>query len=198
MLTEIQRGELIKDIKDNVDFSYGSYDPILTIARYFEGHDWTNPQILIEFLPANRNKFMSVSHLTSPATPNSQYHNFGYCQIENVTIRCYAGKKHNDSIHGRLIAESFAQKIKNHVLRNWNTLLRDMHASLEEYEPFSLRDVSIFDRTKGTMVYIYEFSFYLRTLFTWNNVPEDYEEEDIAEDIDVLTINNYYCGKIDT
>lgn len=200
MLTETNRGNLIKNIKNNVDFSYGLYKPSMNIIRYYEGHDWENPQILIDFLPANRNKFMSVSNLTSKASPNSEFHNYGYCQIEQVVIRCYAGK-HQDSraINGRLIAEHYASKCLDWILRNWNGVLASMNASLEEYEPFSLKDASIFDRSKGTFVYIYELTFYLRTLFSWNDKPSGEEgEEVIAEDIEVLTINNDYSGKIDT
>lgn len=200
MLTETQRGKLIKDIRDNVDFDYGDYSPDLKVVRYFEGHDWKTPQVLIEFLPANRNKFISVSNLIGSASNHGQYHEFGYCQMENCIIRCYAGKHENSrGMNGRLLAEHFAQQILNHILRNWGSFLYTMNASLEQFEPFSLRDASIWDAKKGTFNYIYELSFYIRTLFSWNDKPSDYDEsegDDIMEHIEVLKIEDEYVGKI--
>lgn len=200
MLTETNRGNLIKDIKENVSFDYGDYEPDPTIARYFEGHDWKNPQILIEFLPANRNKFQSVSNLIGNASEHGEYHSFGYCQMEQCVIRCYAGKQHNDrEVHGRLLVEHFANKCSQHILRNWNAFLSTMNASLELYEPFSVRDVTIYDPRKATFYYVYEISFYIRTLFTWTDKPEDVPEDVddvIMEHIEVLRLEDDYMGKI--
>jgi len=199
MLTETQRGLLIKDIKTNVDFSYDEdYDPNPQIVRYFEGHDWTNPQILVDFLPASRVKFFSISNMIAPATPLGQYHSFAHIQMEQCVIRCYAGKHQNNrNLNGRLLVESMAQKLRKHILRKWDSLLFDMCASIEKYEDMPLRDVSIFDRSRGTMVYIYELSFYIRTLFSWNNIPDDYDEEigeDIVERIQLLEGNEELIG----
>jgi len=178
LLTEEYRGKIIRWVRDQVDFTYGIWNPNPKVLRYFEGHDWTNPQVLIEYLPANRNKFLSMNNLIGPATDNFQYHEFGFCQMENCVIRCYAGKHENDrALNGRLLAEHLAEKMRLDVLRNWDLILRTMGAALEDAEFMPLRDVSIFDQMKGTMSYIYELSFFIRTQFRWDDKPDDFIDE---------------------
>jgi len=184
ILTETNRGNLIKDIRDAVDFDYGSYSPNPKVLRFFEGHDRKNPQVLIDFLPANRNKFMSISHLIGPGSPNFQYHRYGYCQPESCVIRCYAGKHQNDrALNGRLLVEHFVEQIRTHILKNWDHLLFTMNATLEDSEPFPLKDDSFYDQIKGTMVYIYEISFFILTQFRWNDIPDDYSGETLVDAI---------------
>lgn len=198
-LIETDRGRLIKSIKDDVDYTYGSWNPSPIIARYFEGHDWDNPQILIDFLPANRDKFKSMSNLIGQASPNFEYHQFGWCQLERCVIRCYAGKHENDrALNGRLLASHLADQTLTYILRNWDSLLSTMSAAIELYEPVASTDASIYISSRGSYVYIYEISFFIRTLFTWNDLPEETTEEVIMEDIDVLKINDEYIGRIDT
>lgn len=199
MLTETNRGIFIKHVREDINYDYGDYSPNLKVLRFFEGHDWKNPQILIDFLPANRSKFQSVSNIIGNASEHGQYHIFGYCQLENCLIRCYAGKHENNrELNGRLLAEHFAQKTAKYILRNGDELLKTMNASLELFEPFGFKNASFYDFRKGSMVYVYELSFLIRTLFSWDNKPEDYEgEDDIVEKIQVLNIENEYFGKIE-
>ncbi len=193
MLTEEYRGKIIRRIKEKVDFSYGDWDPEPKIARYNEGHNWTESQILIDFLPANRIKFPSLSSYVGPAEdcPNGQYHEFAYCQPELVTIRCYAGKRHNDmSLNGRLLADHFAGILWLDVVRNWNDQLKTMGASLDFDENISPRDVSIWHPGTRSFHYIYELSFFILTQLRWDDKPDDFAGEEIIDAVGGINYPN--------
>lgn len=186
MLSEVARGLLIKKTRELVDYTYESYDSGVKLLRYFEGHDWKNPLILFNFMPANRQKSQSVGNLIGEASPHGTYKEFGYCQPEQCTIRCYAGKHHDGrDLNGRLLAYHFAEKTLEFVLKIWDYLLFQYSASLDEADDIRIRDVSIYDERKGTQVYIYELSFNILTQFRWDNKPygEDDPEEFLLNEI---------------
>ena len=91
MLTEINRQGLIEDLQKNINFSYQDYNPEVNVFRSGEGFNRENPYILIEFLPANRKKFRSISDVIGNATPQGEYKQYGWCQIELCSIYCYCG-----------------------------------------------------------------------------------------------------------
>lgn len=171
---------MIQMIREKVDFTYEGWDPAPKVLRYKEGHDWKNPQILVDYLPTGRMKNRSIGNVIGTATPLGAYHEFGYCQPELVTIRCYAGKHHKDrALNGRLLADHFAEKVANFVLKTWDFYLWKYGASVEEDESLTIIDASIYDGRKSSYVYIYEFSFYILTQMRWDDIP--YGEDDPTE-----------------
>lgn len=192
MLTEEYRGKIIHRVRDKVDFTYNGWDPNPKILRYFEGHDWKEPQILFKFLPANRIKFQSIGNLIGPATPNGQYKQFGYCQPELVTILCYAGQSHKDrEIDGRLLAAHFAETLIEDVLKNWNTQLETMGATIEESQSVIPTDRSMYHKGTRSFTYVYELSFFILTQVRWDDKPSDYDEDEGEELVNIIGGINY-------
>lgn len=178
MLTETQRATILDDLKDNITFEYDSWDPDVQIYRYKEGFDRELPYVMVDFLPTSRVKFRSISNAIGKATPLGKYIQYGYCEIEDVNIKCFAGEFHKDkTINGRLIASYIAETIKAHIFKYWDFILKPMRASVDFYENIVVRDVTAYERRYGTKVYCYEIDIYLRTQQRWNKVPDGYEEE---------------------
>lgn len=188
-MTEEQRGLIIKDTKDHVDFTYNGWNPEPIIARYYEGHDWKHPQILFQFSPTNRTKFMSISNFIGKMS-NRRFNKFGYCQMEVCTIKCYAGKQHNDySINGRLLAEHMANTELAHVMKYWDYVLFQFNATWDDFEPPVVKDATIYLGRKATPVYIYEFDVSIRTQLRWNDEIEG-EDEYLVEKIAGIDYKN--------
>lgn len=181
MLTEINRKDLIEDLQKNINFSYGQYNPDINVFRSGEGFDRKNPYILVEFLPANRKKFRSISDVIGKATEHGQYKQYGYCQIELCSIYCYCGEFVKErSINGRIFTNELATNILKYIMRNWETVLWKMYASFDRSEDIVIRDVSTYNPETGTMVYCYSIDLYLRTQFRWDKIPPEHTEDAVA------------------
>ncbi|MEE9438991.1 MAG: hypothetical protein V3V14_08335 [Saprospiraceae bacterium] len=181
MLTEINRKDLIEDLHKNINFSYQQYNPDINVFRSGEGFDRKNPYILVEFLPANRKKFRSISDVIGKATEHGQYKQYGYCQIELCSIYCYCGEFVKErSINGRIFTNELAANILKYIMRNWESVLWKMYASFDRSEDIVIRDVSTYNPETGTMVYCYSIDLYLRTQFRWDKIPPEHTEDTVA------------------
>jgi hypothetical protein len=173
MLTETERGTLVDSIADNVVFEYGDYKPTVPVVRFGEGFKRHTPNIKIEFLPANRSKFRSISNAIGIAS--GEYVEYGFCQLEYVAFKCYCDEFHDDKkVSGRLLADHFLLLIRNFVLREWNHFLRGMGAVIDGFEEFAIRDVTAYQKKYATKIVVYELEIYLRTQFRWRKTPIDY------------------------
>jgi len=190
MLTECFIGFLIDDIKNYVSFVYNDWDIEPTIMREHSGYPKKNPFITIGFLPTPRAKFKSISNAIGYMTNDQNFVEYGFCQLEKITIRCFANKLHKSrTIEGRFIVEFMATQIRDRVLKMWQyTLLHEMYASLDDPN-IMVADKSFMDRNRGTMSYVSELDFNIRTQSRWNIKPTNYESKPII-DIEVLKLND--------
>lgn len=185
MLTEQNRQDLVNDLNDNVTFKYQSFEPTMSVMRHREGIREKFPYVTVEFLPANRTRFRSISDIIGKATESGQYKQYGYCQLEQVNIYCYCGERHNkDTLNGRLLTYAIADAIRLWVLRNWEQLLYKMYASFDRSDDFNMiKDLSYYNIDTESWIYCYGLSFMLRTQVRWDKIPTDFEEEDIIEKV---------------
>ncbi len=192
-LTEAQRGALIKDIKNNVDYTYEGYDPEVQIIRYGEGYDKKHPYILLQFLPANRKLFDSVGQGIGEASDLGGYAEFGFCHVEDVIVRTYCHQNsYNGTIDGRILVDFLANKTMWYIWKYWYNLLMTYNANIDtsRSDP-TIYDKSLYDRRFATKIYILEFEVFLLTQFRWNFIPDDGADEEILEGIGQIDkINN--------
>ncbi len=184
MLTSTARNTIV-DRVNGLDFTYQSLDPQVKVYRYGDGFSRENPTILVQFLPANRKKFQSVSDVIGKAV--GDYYQYGYCQIELCSIHVYCQEKHKTAdkltvINGRMLGEFLAEVVLEDVLKVWENILFDFNASFDRKEAIVIKDLSTYDPVTETRIYNYDIDVYLRTQFRWDKVPDGYEEtDDLAE-----------------
>lgn len=190
MLTEGKRGLLINDLQQNVTFEYKGWNINPRIMRERSGYPKKNPFITVGYYPTTRDKFRSISNVIGNYTEDGNYYEYGMCQLENVVIRSYANKLHKDrEMEGRFIVSHMSNQIIWRILTAWQYgLLYSIYCSLDDANIFPV-DKSFFDSKKGTMFYINEISFNIRTPIRWNIKPDDYESKPIL-DIEVLKLND--------
>ena len=179
MLKETERNTLV-DRVNSLDFTYQGVDPQVKVYRYGEGFSRNNPTILVQFLPANRKKFASISDVIGKA--DGDYYRYGFCQIELCSIHCYCQEKHETEdkstvINGRMLCNDMAEKVLLDVLKVWENILFDFYASFDRKEAIIIKDVSTYDPVTETRIYNYDIDVYLRTAFAWDKVPDDYVDE---------------------
>lgn len=201
MLTRIARKAVVDDLKE-IDFTFDSWTPTVSVQRHNEDFDKKLPFITTEFMPSNRKKFQSISNVIGDATPLGMYHEYGYCQIEAITVRIYCAKYHNNrNINGRDLIEDMHIKILRRIYKRWDYLLEHYYASIDIVDSGpSLREITIYEGKSATKIYIYDITVYVRTQFRWNDIPDDYEDgdEEILEEIGKIRINEYNIGSIET
>jgi len=183
MLSEEQRAVLIDDLQENLVFEFQGYRPTVNVYRFGEGFERDQPYILVEFMPSSRAKFRSISYVIGNATPNGQYKQYGYCQIENCTIYCYCGefpRQHN--LNGRLFTYAMAETVLKWIQRNWEQLLWKMYASFDRGEDiFAITDESFYDPITSTQIYCYSLNLYLRTQMRWDKIPNQFTGEELVD-----------------
>ena len=179
------RNALVEDIK-GLDFTYQTFDPQVKVYRYGEGFSRINPTIMVGFLPSNRKRFQSVNNIIGKA--KGDYYKYGYCRVELCTIHCYCQEEHKDAtktttINGRMLCEFIADKCLERVLKVWENILLDYNASFDWRDTIPVtRDLSFYDEFSETQIYNYDIDVYLRIPFTWDKVPEGYDEtSDLAK-----------------
>lgn len=194
MLTEEQREIFVNDFKQNVTWEYDSWDINPNIIREGAVIDKKRPNIVFSFKPTSRNKFRSISDVVGNATPAGQYKEYGWCQLEQCTIRFYCHEHHkNRTYNGRTIAEHMSRLGMIRVIRNWDGIFKEFGLAFDRGEDLGVvNDDSIFDPITKTYFYIYEISFMIRTHFRWNYIPDDYVEEEVLESIgiDYTSVND--------
>ena len=184
LITELLN-TLVDDINDNVDFTFQNLDPQVKVYRYGEGFSRENPNVLVQFLPSNRKRFQSVSDVIGKA--KGDYYRYGYCRLILCSIHCYCAEEHETAdkstiINGRILCEFIAEKCQERILKIWENILWDYYASFDRKENIpTLKDFSRYDPVTETRIYNYDIDVYLRIPFTWDKVPEGYEEDDLAE-----------------
>ena len=179
------RNALVEDI-NGLDFTYQTLDPQVKVYRYGEGFSRINPTIMVGFLPSNRKRFQSVNNIIGKA--KGDYYKYGYARVELCTIHCYCQEEHKDAtkavtINGRMLCEFIADKCLERVLKVWENILLDYNASFDWRDTIPVvRDLSFYDEASETQIYNYDIDVYLRIPFTWDKVPEGYDEEgDLAK-----------------
>ena len=184
MLTSTARNTIV-DRVNGLDFTYQSVDPQVKVYRYGDGFSRENPTILVQFLPANRKKFQSVSDAIGHA--KGDYIQYGYCQIELCSVHIYCQEKHETAdkltvINGRMLCEFLAEVVLEDILKIWENILFDFNASFDRKEAIVVKDLSSYDPVTETRIINYDIDVYLRTQFRWDKVPDGYEEtDDLAE-----------------
>jgi hypothetical protein len=185
-LTEEQRGVLVDYFASNIDFLFEGYDFQVEVYRLNEGFSINHPNILVNFLPANRKKFQSLSDVLGRAS--GRYYDYGYCHIEMVTVSVYCNEFHSTedgsiNTNGRELCSFLANQCLRGVLKDWEVILKQFGASFDRRETIPIvRDLSTYDDETETKIYNYVFDVLLRTQLRWNKVPDDYDEDsDIAE-----------------
>ena len=174
------RQALVDDIY-GLDFTYQGLNPQVKVYRYGEGFSRINPTIMIGFLPSNRKRFQSVGDIIGKA--QGDYYRYGYCRVELCTIHCYCREEHKDAekttiINGRILCEFIAEKCLQRVLKVWEDILLDYNASFDRKDTIPvMRDLSFYDEISETQIYNYDIDVYLRIPFTWDKVPEGYDDE---------------------
>jgi len=189
-ITDLRKA-LVDDI-NGLDFTYQGYDPQVKIYRNREGFSRVNPTILIQFLPANRKKFQSVGDVIGKA--KGDYYRYGYARVELCTIHCYCQEKHQTAdksvvMNGRELCEYIAEICQQRILKEWENILFDYYSSFDRRDTIpELKDLSTYDPVTETMIYNYDIDIYLRIPFTWDKVPDGYDDTgDLAEFIEVET-----------
>lgn len=176
-LTEAQRGNLIDDIQNNVDFSYNGWSPSLNVWRAKESHKVDLPFVVVDFLPTSRKKFASLGDIIGRI--DDLHYQFGYCELEVVNVSVHANKYHNDrNILGRDFCNDTLLKIRRRILAFWNDILKPYGASLERGININIRDLSNYKPDVGTRYYEYDMDVYLRTDVRWDT--RESEDQDLT------------------
>ncbi len=194
------RNALIDDIKDNVDFTYQTFDPQVKVYRYGEGFSRINPIVMIQFLPSNRKRFQSVSDIIGYA--EGDYYRYGYIRVELCTIHCYCQEKHETVdkttiFNGRVLCEFMAKKCLERVMKVWENILLDHYSSFDMKDTIPIiKDLSVYDEISETQIYNYDIDVYLRIPFTWDKVPDGYDDEgDLANILSVEELKELNSNK---
>ena len=196
------RNALVEDLHDNVDFTYLTKDPQVQVYRYGDGFSKIHPSVLVGFLPSNRKKFQSVGNIIGKINGAGDYYKYGYVRIELCTIHCYCSEDHETLdkatiFNGRMLCEFIADQCLARVLKVWENILVDYNASLDikDTVPFS-KDMSLYDERSETWIYNYDIDLYLRIPFTWDKVPEDYDESgDLANILSIEELKELNTNK---
>jgi len=200
MLKETERNTIV-DRVNSLDFTYQGKNPQVKVYRYGEGFSRTNPTILVQFFPASRKKFQSVSDVIGKT--KGDYYQYGYCQIELCSIHCYCQEKHQSAdkttlINGRMLCYDMAIKCLEDILKVWENILYDFNATLDMKEAIVIKDLSTYDPVTETRIYNYDIDVYLRTQFRWDKVPDGYEEgDDLAEIVELGEVEETKQGTKD-
>ena len=183
-ITELRKA-LVEDIK-GLDFTYQTLDPQVKVYRHGEGFSMVNPYVMIQFLPSNRKRFQSVGDIIGKA--KGDYYRYGYARVELCSIHCYCQEEHKNAlktitINGRELCEFISGKCQERILKYWENILFDYNAGFDRKDTIpNIKDLSYYDEISETQIYNYDIDVYLRIPFTWDKVPEGYDEEgDLAK-----------------
>jgi len=190
MLYESTKDRMIDDIQNQVDFSYGSWNPSIQVWRAGEGFKREFPYVAIDFIQTSEKKFPSLADIVGRI--DDVYFTYAYCEVELVTITVYAKKYHNNNtVRGRNYAIIIADRIRRRILGFWNDILRDQNASIDRSKPTPVKDLTNFRAESGDRIHEYELDVYIRTDVRWSRMPDDYEvDEKVAEEIRGVHIGN--------
>lgn len=188
MLTEEQREIIANFYQQQITWKYGDWEIDPLFIRSGAVKQKKRPCVIFDFHPTPRIKFRSISDAIGNATDQGEYKEYGFCQLEECSIRCYCFEKHNKSnlTNGRTLAEHMARLVAIATIRNLDGLLFQLNIAFDRIEDLGIpNDLSFFDPTTKSYFYIYEVKFMIRTHFRWNYIPQDYEEDTLVESITI-------------
>lgn len=178
MLTEAQRGELVQNLYDNIDFRYplssgaSQYDfnttNIKTVFRGREPIKMVYPAMKVEFFPKIANVGDGINHVYEQFSGTIVY---ALGELEPVIITVYAHNQSQGSSqgwHGKIVTDSYIRAIESHIRRYWPKKLQDMESSLMTYMPFVVQDISDFQA--GTQRSAFELTFNIVTTNKWDDI----------------------------
>lgn len=197
-LHETGRDEGIEDIQNNVDFSYGSWNPTIEVWRAGEGHERELPYIAVDYISTSDKKHASLADVVGRI--DDHRYEYAYCETEVVTITIYTKKYHNSgNTRGRNYADVILKRIRDRIFAYWtDRFLYKYRASVDRGRGAPIRDLTIFDVETTTRIHEYELTVFLKTDVRWyRDLPQDVESEERAEKAYIL-INNKNNIRIDT
>lgn len=175
--TEKQKGRLINDLQNNVDYVFEGWDSNIKVWRAGEGQERKLPYIAVDFIETSIPLFKSLGDIVGMLDDHRWEHAF--CEVELLDITVYAAKYHNDkAIRGRDFASEIIQRIRKRILAYWNDILYNFNASIDRSRGYPIKDLSRFKNNVSTRIYEYNLNIFLRTDVRW---AKDYDE-DLAEE----------------
>ena len=181
MLYESTHDKLIDDIQNQVDFSYGAWDPSIQVWRAGEGFKREFPYVAIDFIATSMKKFPSLADVVGRI--DDIYFTYAYCELELCTVTVFTKKYHNDgNVRGRTYASILANRIRIRILAFWNDILKDNKASIDRSKAMPVRDLTNYRAESGDRVHEYDINIFIRTDVRWSRMPSTYEVEKILAD----------------
>jgi len=183
MLYETIKNRLLDDIQNQVDFSYGSWNPAIQVWRAGEGFAREYPYVAIDFIQTSMKKFPSMGDVVGIV--DDVYYTYAFCELELCTVSIYAKKYHNNNtVRGRNYAVVIADRIRKRILGFWNDVLKDNKASIDRSRAIPVKDLTNFRARSGDRIHEYEVDVYIRTDVRWSRMPADYEvDEKLVEEV---------------
>ena len=181
MLYESTHDKLIDDIQNQVDFSYGAWDPSIQVWRAGEGFKREFPYVAIDFIATSMKKFPSLADVVGRI--DDIYFTYAYCELELCTVTVFTKKYHNNNnVRGRNYAVVLANRIRTRILAFWNDILKDNKASIDRSKAMPVRDLTNYRDESGDRVHEYDINIFIRTDVRWSRMPSTYEVEKILAD----------------
>lgn len=190
MLYESTHNLLIDDLQNQVDFSYGAWNPPIKVWRAGEGFAREYPYVAVDFIQTSMKNFPSMSDIVGRV--DDIYYTYAYCELELVTVTVYARKYHNNNtVRGRNYAVIIADRIRKRILAFWNDILKDNNASIDRSRATPVRDLTNYRAESGDRIHEYELDVFIRTDVRWSRMPDDYEvAEERAKELRGIHIGN--------
>ena len=181
MLYESTHDKLIDDIQNQVDFSYGAWDPSIQVWRAGEGFKREFPYVAIDFIATSMKRFPSLADVVGRI--DDIYFTYAYCELELCTVTVFTKKYHNNNnVRGRNYAVVLANRIRTRILAFWNDILKDNKASIDRSKAMPVRDLTNYRDESGDRVHEYDINIFIRTDVRWSRMPSTYEVEKILAD----------------
>jgi hypothetical protein len=181
MLYESTHDKLIDDIQNQLDFSYGAWDPPIKVWRAGEGFKREFPYVAIDFIATSLKRFPSLADVVGRI--DDIYFTYAYCELELCTITVFTRKYHNNNlVRGRSYAVILADRIRKRILAFWNDILKDNKASIDRSRAMPVRDLTNYRADTGDRVHEYDINIFIRTDVRWSRMPSTYEVEEVLVD----------------
>lgn len=194
--TEKQKGRLINDLQNEVDYVYEGWDPNIKVWRAGDGHERKPPYVAVDFIETSMDLFRSMANIVGRIDDWRFEHAF--CELELLDITVYAAKYHNDgAIEGRKFGSEIAQRIRTRILAYWDNILYNFNASVDKGRAYPIRDLSRFREDISTRIYEYNLNIFLRTDVRWHKTLDETKVEERAEKA-YIVLNNKNNIRIDT
>jgi len=191
-LTEAQRQQLVQSFHD-IDFTYNgeTFEP--NIVRGDERWELEFPAIIINFgkTAVNADTFLGGYLYQYPATSwKRPYGSYGATEWEECSVIVYA-KHTTNGTHGMIVADFLMNVIRRKILTTWRKLVRGFHGKLEQENGLHVENITHVIMWDG--VYGYKITFDIKTVVTWNTIPDGEESTDAP----LTTVANFIEDGVD-